>query len=106
MADLTASDVVINRSSNKTRSDSLIEFEKHCTITLSVHGDATAGQLIPAAAFGLSSLEQASSAVKSDDAEIIPAGISNDRSFLMLRAAGTAAPATTSGVYNIVVRGF
>jgi len=106
MADLAASDVVVNKVSSATLSNGLTRFEKECTVTLAVHGDATSGQKILATAFGLSSFSEVSNFTKSDDTEVIPAAPAADKTFALLRAAATQAPATTSGTYKCVVKGY
>ena len=93
-------------SSSRTLSNGLTLFEKACTVTLSTNGSATAGERVLATAFGLSSFEEVTPFIKTDNAEIIPAGPCADRTYALLKAAGTAAPASTSGAYNVVVKGY
>jgi hypothetical protein len=106
MPDLTSSSVVVNRAASQTLSNGLTLFTKACTVTLTTHGSASAGERILATAFGLSSVEESTPWVKTDNAEIVPAGPAADRTFLLLKAAGTAAPAATSGAYNAVLKGY
>lgn len=106
MADLTSAGVSVSRTMSETRSNGLTLFEKACTVTLATNGTMTAGEKIPASAFGLSSLEEVSAFVKSDNTEVLAAGISNDRGNVLLKAAGSNAPAAYSGAYTCVVRGY
>lgn len=104
MADLATSGVSILRTSSASLSNGLTMYQKACSVTLSTMGTAT--NKVLATAFGLSSFEESSAWVKSDNTEVIPAGVSNDRTYLLLKAAGTAAPADTSGVYTCYVKGY
>lgn len=106
MADLTSSSVSITRQAYEVRSNALTLWEKAGSVTLSTHGDLTAGQLIPASAFGLSSFEECGTLVKSTNDILIVAGPSADRVNMLLKAAGTNAPAAASGVYSFVVKGY
>lgn len=106
MADLTPSGVVVARVASETRSNGLTFWEKYVAMTLATHGDLTAGQLIPASAFGLSTIEEVSSLVKSDDTLVLVATPSNDRQNILLKAAATNAPAAYSGVFKGVVKGY
>jgi hypothetical protein len=106
MADLTSSSVSVTRTAYEIRSNNLTLFEKAATVTLATHGDLTAGQLIPASAFGLSTIEECSPLTKTDDTVVVVANPSNDKANLLLKAAGTNAPAAYSGAYKCVIRGY
>jgi len=104
MADLTSSNVVVNRSWSTTLSNGNVLFSKACTATVTVMG--TVANKIPASAFGLSSFERVSAWSKIDNTEIIPAGITTARDQILLKAPATAAPADASGSFNFIVEGY
>jgi hypothetical protein len=110
MADITSSSVVVNRSSSQTLSSGLILWSKACTVTLT--GQGTTTNKILATAFGLSSFEETSSWVKTDNTEVVQAGPSNDRTLILLAdpddaaAANHITPADRTGAYNCVVKGY
>jgi hypothetical protein len=104
MADLASSAVTTLRISSETLSNGITLYTKACSVTLTTQGTVT--NKVLATAFGLSAFEESSSWSKSDNTEIIVAGVSNDRSHLILKAAGTNAPADYAGVYNVYVKGF
>lgn len=106
MADLTSAGVVTNRTWSDTLSNGSVLYSKHVTVTLSTNGSASAGELIPASAFGLTSIEEVSTLVKSDDTILIVGGPNTARSAILLKATGTNAPASASGVYSFVVKGY
>lgn len=106
MADLTTSSVVVNRTWNTTLSNGTVMYSKAVSMTLSTHGSASSGELILASAFGLTSIEEVSTLVKSDDTILIVGGPNAARSAILLKAAGTNAPASVTGVYACVVKGY
>ena len=106
MADLTTSNVVVNRSWEQTLSNQLILKSKQVKMTLATHGTKTSGELIPASAFGLSSIEECSPLTKSDNGTVILAGPSRDGANLLLRALATNAIAAATGDYYAVVKGY
>jgi hypothetical protein len=106
MADLTTAGVSVTRTAYEIRSNGLTLWEKAVTLTLATHGSASSGELIPASAFGLSTFEECSSFTKSDDTIILVAAPSNDKVNMLLKAAGTNAPASVTGTYKGVVRGY
>lgn len=106
MADLTTSNVVINRSWEQTLSNSLVLKTKQVKMTLATHGDKTSGQQIPATAFGLSSIEECSALTKDDNSLIVIAGPSQDKTLLLLRATATNALATATGGFYALIKGY
>jgi hypothetical protein len=106
MADLTTAGVSITRQAYEIRSNGLTYWEKAVTVTLSTNGSATATELIPASAFGLTTVEECSPLTKTDDTIIVVAAPSNDKTFILLKAAGTNAPASVTGAYKCVVKGY
>lgn len=104
MADLTSGSVVVSRQWSATLSNGTTLFSKACSVTLSTMGSLT--NKIPATAFGLSSFERSSPWMKSTNDQVVPAGPSNDRSLLLLRASATEAVADHDGVYTCVVEGY
>lgn len=104
MADLGTSAVTILRQSSRTLSNGTVLWEKACVVTLTTQG--TVANKILATAFGLSAFEESSSFSKNDNTEIVVAGVSADRSYLLLKAAGTNAPADFAATYNAYVKGY
>lgn len=104
MADLASSAVTTLRISSQTLSNGITLFTKACAVTLTTQG--TVANKVLATAFGLSSFEESSSWSKTDNTEILVAGISNDRTHLLLKAAATGAPFDYAGAYNVYVKGF
>ena len=104
MADLASSAVTVLRISSETLSNGITLYTKACSVTLSTQGTVT--NKILATAFGLSAFEESSAWSKSDNTEVVPAGISNDRSHLLLRALATNVPLDYAGAYNVYVKGF
>lgn len=104
MPDLASSAVSITRVSSETLSNGITLFTKACVVTLTTQGTTT--NKILATAFGLSAFEESSSFSKSDNLEVIVPGVSNDRSYLLLKAAATNVPADFAGTYNVYVKGY
>jgi hypothetical protein len=104
MADLASSAVTILRISSQTLSNGITLWTKACSVTLTTQGTVT--NKILATAFGLSAFEESSSWSKTDNTEVIVAGVSGDRSHLLLKAAGTNAPADFAATYNVYVKGY
>lgn len=104
MADLATSAVVVSRVSSRTLSNGIVLFEKACAVTLTTQG--TVANKILATAFGLSAFEESSPWSKTDNTEIVVAGVSADRSYLLLKAAATNAPADYAATYNVYVKGY
>lgn len=76
---------------------------RQVTVVLTGQGDAT--DYIAASLFDLTEIIEASPLVKSDDSVTIVASPSYDKTKLLLKAAGTNAPATYSGTYKTTIRG-
>ena len=106
MATLTSSSVSVTRTAYETRSNGLVLWEKAGTVTLATHGTLSAGEEIPASAFGLSTFEDCAPLVKTDDTIILVAAPSHTKEYMLLKAAGTNAPAAVSGAHTFVVRGY
>lgn len=104
MADLAPSAVTVLRQDSRALSNGITLWTKAVSVTLTTQG--TVANKILATAFGLSAFEESSAWSKSDNTEVVVAGISNDRSHLLLKASGTNAPADYAGVYNVYVKGF
>jgi hypothetical protein len=94
------------RTASETRSNGLVFWEKAGSVTLSTHGSGSAGEKIPASAFGLSTFEECGVLTKSDNTVVVVAAPSADRTEMLLKAAGTNAPASVTGTYNFVVKGY
>ena len=104
MADLVPGSVTIVRQDSRALSNGITLWTKAASVTLASMG--TAANKVLATAFGLSAFEESSAWSKSDNTEVVVAGISNDRSYLLLKAAASGAPFDYSGVYNVYVKGF
>lgn len=104
MADLTSASVSVLRTSSSTLSNGLTQFEKTATVTLTAMG--TVANKVLASAFGLSSFEDSSMWTQTDNTIILVAAPASDRTYLLMKAAGTNAPADASGAFNCVVRGY
>lgn len=97
-------------SSGVTTTDSWVEAyagkkvrARKVTVVLSSMGSAT--NTIPAAAFGLSTILECTPLVKSDDSVVVVAHPSYSGAIILLKAAGTNAPADYSGTFRCIVRG-
>jgi hypothetical protein len=75
------------------------------TLVLAAQGDGTSGNDIPASALGLSVIYECSSAVKADNSIILVAAPKADGSGILLKNAGSNAPAQFTGTFSIRVRG-
>lgn len=106
MADATTLNVLVKKATSETLSNGMVLWRKAVTITISDLGTKAADKKIPVAAFGLSTLDNVTPFVSSEDDEIIPAGISCNRLYVLLQTSNANAPASYSGTYNIVVRGY
>lgn len=104
MADLASNAVTTLRTSSQTLSNGVVLYSKACNVTLTTQGSAA--NKILATAFGLSAFEESSSWSKTDNTEVVVAGVSSDRSYLLLKAAGTNAPADYAATYNVYVKGY
>lgn len=77
---------------------------RQATVVLTGQGDAT--DTIAASLFDLTYIIECSPLVKSDDTLLVVSSPSYDRTILLLKAAGTAAPANaTNGTYKLTIRG-
>lgn len=76
---------------------------RQVTLVLTGQGDAT--NTIAASLFDLTEIHSASPLVKSDDSITVVASPSYDKTKLLLKAAGTNAPATYSGTFKTTIRG-
>jgi hypothetical protein len=74
------------------------------TVVLTGQGDAT--DTIPASLFGLAAIVDCTPLINSADTLIVTASPSYDKTILLLKAAGSAAPANaTNGTYKLTIRG-
>lgn len=115
MADLTSTDVAIERDfvdsgvSNSRRRVQRTTVSLRATLTLG--GQGTATNKIPASALGLSRITNSGGFVKSDNTVIVPSVPSADGSMLLLLAvtnatdATRAAPADFTGTFTGFVEG-
>ena len=105
MADLASSAVTTTRSSSSTLSNGITLYSKACSVVLSTQG-STSNKVL-ATAFGLSTFEESSRWSKSDDTSVICAGVSGDRTYLLLKADGSGTPTDiVAGTYICYVKGF
>lgn len=104
MADLATSAVTVSRTDSRTTTPGTVLYSKACSVTLTTQGSAS--NKILATAFGLSAFEESSAWSKTDNTELIVAAISADRSYLLLKAAGSNAPADFAGAYVCYVKGY
>lgn len=106
MPDLTSSNVTVLRSWSTTLSNGLILQEKAVKMTLTAHGTLSTNEKIPATALSLTSIEECSPLMKSDDALLLLAGPSQDKLNLLIRAAGGNGIAAQTGDFYGVVKGY
>lgn len=107
MADLASSAVTV-RASFPLRDGfgkSRFESVRDLTVVLAAQGDGSAGSNIPAAALGFSAIYSVESITKSDNSIILVGAPKTDGSAILLKAAGTGAPAQYTGTFNMRVRG-
>lgn len=109
MPDLTSSGVTLQTSENYPLGDrfqkSMQESQGDYQVVLAAQGDGAAGSNIPAAAFGMSVIREISGVIKSDNSVMIVATPKADGSAILLKAAGTNAPAQYTGTFNMRVKG-
>lgn len=109
MADLTSSAVTLLTSENYPLGDrfqkSMQESQGDYKVVLAAQGDGGAGSNIPAAAFGMLVIREISGVVKSDNSIQLVATPKYDGSAILLKAAGTNAPAQYTGTFNMRVKG-
>lgn len=103
MATLASTAVVINRAWTNGGVTGKECSVRQVTLTLAGHGGAT--NTIPASVLSLTKIERASTFVKSDNAEALPASPSYDGSLLLLLADDNT-PADATGTYRGVVEGY
>ena len=104
MASLLNSAIVINSS----WSDSGLALKNAVAynVTLTLTGQGTVANSIPASAFGpvgFAQILRASPAVKSDNTVIVPAGPSTDGTKLLLGGGSSNAPADYTGTFSLTV---
>lgn len=107
MANLSSADVEVLRTNVRALSNGSILFEKTCRLTASVAAGTVANQ-IPASAFGLQTVEEVSTGVKSDNTLTYTFAPSADNSQILNRNPATGAPAdlTIGHVLYLTVRGY
>jgi hypothetical protein len=101
MADLASSAVTLNRSWYEGLQRNVQS--KDVTLVLSAQGTTT--NKIPASVLGFTKLLGGASLVKSDNTEIVLGVADYAGDNLLLKAAGTNAPADFTGTYRGVVKG-
>lgn len=109
MANLTSADVTLTTSEDYPLGDRfgkiMQESQGDYHVVLSAHGDGTTSHDIPAAAFGKSVIREVPVCVKSDNSIILVAVPKYDGSAILLKAAGTNAPAQFTGTFLMRVKG-
>lgn len=101
MADLAASAVTVLKTKYMgTKKEILV---KECTVVLSAQGTAT--NKILASILGLTYFQGISVFTKSDNTEVVLGVPSYDKTFLILKAAATNAPADFTGTYRAEISG-
>jgi hypothetical protein len=104
MADLASTAVTLRKADQLgTRAGQLRGVRKSLTIVLAAMGTAT--NKVLASALGFTTVLETSCFVKSDNSEILVATPSYDGTYILLKAAGTNAPADFTGTYRAVVVG-
>lgn len=104
MADLAASAVTILDNYFSDGGNGKKFRTRKVRLVLTTQGGAT--NKIPAEVLNLTSIESATPAVASDNSLVIVAAPSYDKTFLLLKAAGTNAPADYNGItVELVVKG-
>lgn len=95
---------VVTRKNYRTGGNNGARFTAYeCTVTLAAMG--TAANKVLASAFGLRTITHVTPFVLSDDSIIVAASPSYDGTQILLKAAGTNAPADYTGVFKCVVWG-
>jgi len=102
MANLASSAVTLTN----TRYEGLHRERKVQEGTVALTGQGTATNKILAATLGLTFFRGISTLTKSDDTEVLIGVPSYDKSFLILKAAATNAPADFTGTYRYEVSGY
>jgi hypothetical protein len=74
-------------------------------VTLLAQGDGTAGNDIPASAFGMSQINSVTDIAKTDNSLVLVGAPKADGSGILLKAAGSNAPAQYTGIFNMRVKG-
>lgn len=106
MPDVTSIQVSVNKDSQLSLSNGMVQKRKQVTVTLPDNGTDADDKRIMASAFGLSSIEDCSPFISTENDEIIPAAVAENKLYILLSAAATDAPTTYSGTYNFVVLGY
>lgn len=75
-------------------------------LTLTLTGQGTVANKIPASALGFLKVEECSSAVLSDNTLVLVASPSADGTFVLLKAAATNAPDDYTGAFTLTVKGY
>lgn len=101
MADLAASAVTVVNEWYTGRNQDRVT--KQLRLVLTAQGTTT--NKILASVLGFTKITYASPAVKSDNTLIVPAAPSIDGTMLLLKAAGTAAPADLTATVDLTVTG-
>lgn len=101
MADLAKDDVTINRSWYAGQDKQIMSRD----VNLTLSGQGTTANAINADTLGFKTFEGISTLTKGDDSEVVIGIPSVDKSQLLLKAAGTNAPAAFTGAYRGVVNG-
>src|ERR1700678_2606187 len=111
MSNVLPSAVTLLTSENYPLGDrfqkSMQESQGDYQVVLAGNGDGNfgGGSDIPASAFGMSVIREVSGVTKSDNSVILVAAPKADGSGILLKAAGTNAPAQYTGTFNMRVKG-
>jgi hypothetical protein len=109
MANVAPANVVLRNSDTYPLGDrfqkDMMESQGDYAVTLAGNGDGTVGNDIPASAFGLQFIHSVTDVVKTDNTLVLSAAPKADGSGILLKAAGSNAPAQYTGVFNMRVKG-
>ena len=103
MANLAATAVVKNYSyTTGGLADKLFQV---VNVTLTLTGQGSTTNTIPASVLGFTTIVKATPAIKSDNTVIVPAGPSADGTLLLLGGGASNAPADYTGTFTLEVSG-
>jgi hypothetical protein len=107
MADLTSSNVTTSRSyRSSSKGDKAEDVVKQVTVVVTAAGSGGAGAKLPASAFGLTSITRVGSFVKDDNSLFVVATPNYTGTEILLKNAGSNAPADYTGTFKTFVQGF
>jgi len=105
MADLTQSGVTVLDTWTEGNVNGKRRVALRCQVALSGAGSGATSNKIPASAFGLKKVEEVSLLVNDDSDLVIAASPNYAGTEIILKAAGTNAPASYTDTFRCIVKG-